>query len=69
MKLAEEDKARDAAFSKALHKNSAVGRGGLLAMCSKDSEVHQAVVDEYFSHWDDTTTASDEVESAREVSR
>jgi len=50
--LEKEDKARDAAFNKAMHGNSAKARGGIAAMFSKGAEAKQAAVYEYFKHWD-----------------
>lgn len=50
--LEREDHSRDAAFSKAMHGNSAQARGGIAAMFSKGSDAKKAAVDEYFKHWD-----------------
>ena len=64
--LEREDKARDAAFNKALHGKSANVRGGLSAMRGKDSAAQKAAVDEYFKHWDNKDYA-DETDADREV--
>jgi sterol 24-C-methyltransferase len=65
--LEREDKARDAAFNKAMHGKSANVRGGLSAMRGKDSAAQKAAVDEYFKHWDNKDYA-DETDADREVS-
>lgn len=65
--LEREDKARDAAFNKALHGKSANIRGGLSAMRGKDNAAQKAAVDEYFKHWDNKDYA-DETDADREVS-
>lgn len=65
--LEKEDHARDAAFNKALHGDSAKARGGIAAMFSKGSEAKKAAVDEYFKHWDNKT-AKDETPAERAVS-
>ncbi len=50
--LEQQDKARDAAFNKALHGNTAQAAGGFRAMIGKGSDAQKAAVDEYFKHWD-----------------
>ncbi|EER28241.1 Delta(24)-sterol C-methyltransferase [Coccidioides posadasii str. Silveira] len=67
-KLEREDHARDAAFNKALHGDSAKARGGLRAMMSKDKAAQEAALDEYFKHWDKKPSA-DETEEIREARR
>lgn len=52
-KLENEDHSRDAAFNKAMHKDSSSAEGGFRAMMGKDSSAQKAAVDEYFKHWDD----------------
>lgn len=64
--LEREDKARDAAFNKALHGKSAKAQGGLAAMRGKDAAAQKAAVDEYFKHWDNQA-AADETPEMREV--
>lgn len=64
--LEREDKARDAAFNKALHGKSAKAQGGLAAMRGKDAAAQKAAVDEYFKHWDNQA-AADETPEIREV--
>jgi sterol 24-C-methyltransferase len=66
-KLETEDKARDAAFNKAMHGTSAASTGGFAAMMGKNSEARKAATDEYFKHWDNKI-AKDETASDREVS-
>lgn len=65
--LEAEDKARDAAFNKAMHKDSAGAMGGFSAMLKKDKAAQKAAVDEYFKHWDQKAAAT-ETEADREVS-
>lgn len=65
--LEREDKARDAAFNKAMHGKSAQARGGVAAMFSKGKAAKQAAVDEYFKHWDNQA-AKDETAETRAVS-
>lgn len=65
--LEKEDKARDAAFNKALHGNSAKAKGGIAAMFSKGSDAKKAAVDEYFKHWDNKP-AENETAEERAVS-
>ncbi|EEP77670.1 sterol 24-C-methyltransferase [Uncinocarpus reesii 1704] len=67
-KLEQEDHARDAAFNKALHGQSASTRGGLRAMMAKDKKAQEAALDEYFKHWDQKPSA-DETEEIREARR
>ncbi|KAI5298592.1 hypothetical protein KEM56_003922, partial [Ascosphaera pollenicola] len=50
--LEQEDHARDAAFSTALHGKNAAALTGLAALRSKNKEAQRAAVDEYFKHWD-----------------
>jgi sterol 24-C-methyltransferase len=64
--LEREDKARDAAFNKALHGKSAKAQGGLAAMRGKDAAAQKAAIDEYFKHWDNKD-AADETPEIREV--
>ncbi len=66
-KLEAEDKARDAAFNKAMHKDSAGATGGFSAMMKKDKVAQKAAIDEYFKHWDQKAAAT-ETEADREVS-
>lgn len=65
--LEKEDKARDAAFNKALHGNSAKAKGGIAAMFSKGADAKKAAVDEYFKHWDNKP-AENETAEERAVS-
>lgn len=65
--LEKEDKARDAAFNKALHGNSAKAKGGIAAMFSKGADAKKAAVDEYFKHWDNKP-AENETPEERAVS-
>ncbi|CZR63704.1 sterol 24-C-methyltransferase (Delta(24)-sterol C-methyltransferase) [Phialocephala subalpina] len=65
-KLEQEDKARDAAFNKAMHKDSSEARGGFSAMLKKDKVAQKAAVDEYFKHWDNKA-AKDETPEIREA--
>lgn len=60
-----EDHSRDAAFNKAMHKDSSNAEGGFRAMMKKDKIAQNAAVDEYFKHWD--KSASDETDTDREV--
>ncbi|KAJ5752791.1 Sterol 24-C-methyltransferase [Penicillium odoratum] len=53
----------DAKFSEILHGNSSEARGGLVAMCKKDFKAQKIAVEDYFKHWDNTT--SEETEDAR----
>lgn len=68
MSLESEDHARDAAFSRALHKESASEKSGLFAMLSKDNVAQKAAVDQYFKHWDHRP-AADETSADRESRR
>ncbi|CCU76613.1 unnamed protein product [Blumeria hordei] len=52
VKLEAEDHSRDAAFSKAMHKDSAKAQGGFRAMVGKDKAAQKLAVEEYFKHWD-----------------
>lgn len=65
--LEKEDKARDAAFNKAMHGNSAKAKGGIAAMFSKGADAKKAAVDEYFKHWDNKP-AENETAEERAVS-
>ncbi|UKZ47834.1 Delta(24)-sterol C-methyltransferase [Trichoderma virens] len=60
--LEKEDKARDAAFNKALHGNSAKAKGGIAAMFSKGTDAKKAAVDEYFKHWDNKPAENETAE-------
>lgn len=64
-KLEQEDHSRDAAFNKAMHKDSSQAKGGFSAMLKKDKAAQQAAVDEYFKHWN--KDAKDETAETREV--
>lgn len=64
--LEREDHARDAAFNKAMHKDTATQRGGLRAMMGKNNAAQKAAVDEYFKHWDNKA-AKDETAEVRKV--
>jgi sterol 24-C-methyltransferase len=64
-KLEAEDHSRDAAFNKAMHKNSSTAQGGFRAMMGKDRAAQQAAVDEYFKHWN--KDAKEETAETREV--
>jgi sterol 24-C-methyltransferase len=66
-KLETEDHTRDAAFNKAMHKDSSNAQGGFSAMLKKDKAAQKAAVDEYFKHWDNKA-AKDETPEIREVS-
>jgi len=65
-KLETEDHSRDAAFNKAMHKDSSNAEGGFRAMMKKDNTAQKAAVDEYFKHWDNKA-AKDETEADREA--
>ncbi|EKD14364.1 uncharacterized protein L3040_008279 [Drepanopeziza brunnea f. sp. 'multigermtubi'] len=65
-KLETEDHSRDAAFNKAMHKDSSAAKGGFSAMLKKDKKAQQAAVDEYFKHWDNKS-AKDETPETREA--
>jgi sterol 24-C-methyltransferase len=64
--LEREDHSRDAAFNKAMHKESSKTGAGFTAMLKKDKAAQQAAVDEYFKHWDNKA-AKDETAAEREV--
>ncbi|POS86119.1 sterol 24-C-methyltransferase [Erysiphe pulchra] len=66
--LETEDHSRDAAFNRAMHKDSSNAEGGFRAMLKKDNSAQKAAVDEYFKHWDNKT-AKDETEKDREARR
>lgn len=65
-RLETEDHARDAAFNKAMHKDSSSAQGGFSAMLKKDKVAQKAAVDEYFKHWDNKA-AKDETPEDREA--
>jgi len=65
-KLEQEDHSRDAAFNKAMHKDSSKAEGGFRAMMKKDKAAQKAAVEEYFKHWDNKA-AKDETPEMREV--
>lgn len=65
-KLETEDHARDAAFNKAMHKDSSSAEGGFRALLKKDKVAQKAAVDEYFKHWDNKA-AKDETAADRDV--
>jgi len=67
IRLENEDHTRDAAFNKAMHKDSSNATGGFSAMMKKDSFAQQAAVDGYFKHFDNKT-AKDETAEDRAVS-
>jgi sterol 24-C-methyltransferase len=60
-----EDHARDAAFKKAMHGNSAQ-KSAFMAMISKDSKSQEVAADAYFKHWDNKD-AKIETEEDRET--
>ncbi|CZT48436.1 probable DELTA(24)-STEROL C-METHYLTRANSFERASE (ERG6) [Rhynchosporium secalis] len=64
--LETEDHTRDAAFNKAMHKESSGAKGGFSAMMKKDKTAQKAAVDEYFKHWDNKF-AKDETPEIREA--
>ena len=64
-RLEQEDHSRDAAFNKAMHKESSKAKGGFSAMMKKDATAQKAAVDEYFRHWN--TDAKVETAEDREV--
>lgn len=64
--LETEDHSRDAAFNKAMHKDSSNVKGGFRAMIKKDKAAQKAAVNEYFKHWDNKA-AKDETDADREV--
>lgn len=63
-RLETEDHSRDAAFNKAMHKESSGAKGGFSAMMKKDKDAQKAAVDEYFKHWDNKA-AKDETAADR----
>lgn len=65
-KLEMEDHSRDAAFNKAMHKDSSNAEGGFRAMMKKDNTAQKAAVDEYFKHWDNKA-AKDETKEDRDA--
>lgn len=64
--LEAEDHSRDAAFNKAMHKDSAQATGGLSAMVKKDHAAQKAASDEYFKHFENRD-AREETDADREV--
>ena len=67
IELEKQDRARDAAFNKAMHGNTALNTGGFRAIIGKGgkgTDAQQAAVDEYFKHWDNKD-AKDETEEER----
>ena len=64
--LEKQDKQRDAAFNKAMHKDSSNASGGFSAMMKKDKAAQKAAVEEYFKHWDNKA-AKHETDADREV--
>lgn len=64
--LANQDHERDAAFTKALHGQSATKKSAFMAMLSKDSKAQQIAADAYFHHWDNKD-AKIETKEDREV--
>lgn len=64
--LQPEDHARDAAFKKVLHGDSAQ-KSAFMAMISKDSDSQAVAADAYFKHWDNKD-AKIETQEDREVS-
>jgi len=64
--LEQQDKARDANFSKAMHGSSAK-TGAFTAMFTKDKKAHNAAVDEYFKFWEEEKGASRMGEEDSEV--
>ena len=67
-KLENEDHSRDAAFNKAMHKDSSKAEGGFAAMMKKDPLAQKATVDEYFKHWDNKA-AGNETDADRKSRR
>lgn len=63
--LEAEDHSRDAAFNKAMHKDSAQATGGLSAMVKKDHTAQKAASDEYFKHFENRD-AMEETDADRE---
>ena len=64
--LEAEDHARDAAFNKAMHGQSAQARGGLASLMRKNKDAQELAVEEYFKHWA-KKAAEDETDEIREV--
>ncbi|KAI1658750.1 S-adenosyl-L-methionine-dependent methyltransferase [Daldinia decipiens] len=67
IELEKQDRARDAAFNKAMHGETAQATGGFRAMIGKGgkgTDAQRAAVDEYFKHWDNKD-AKDETEEDR----
>lgn len=67
--LEPQDRARDAAFNKAMHGKSSQATGGFAAILSKkDHAAAKASSDEYFKHFDNKA-AKDETPEIREASQ
>jgi len=66
--LEQQDKTRDADFSKAMH-GSSVTTGAFTAMFTKDKKAHNAAVDEYFKFWEEGKGAARMGEEDSEVRR
>ena len=64
--LEQQDKTRDADFSKAMHGSSATN-GAFTAMFTKDKKAHNAAVDEYFKFWEEGKGAAKMGEEDSEV--
>lgn len=64
--LEQQNKARDADFSKAMHGSSAK-TGAFAAMFNKDKKAHNAAVDEYFKFWEEGKGAARMGEEDSEV--
>ena len=60
--LENENHSRDAAFNKAMHKDSSSAKGGFSAMMKKDTVAHQAALDEYFKHFDNKAAKNETAE-------
>lgn len=65
--LEKEDHARDAAFNKALHGQSAKNQGGISSLLSKNKDAQKEALHEYFRHWDNkpASTETEEIRNAR----
>ncbi|KOS18921.1 Sterol 24-C-methyltransferase erg-4 [Escovopsis weberi] len=60
--LEKQDKARDAAYSTAMHGESAKARRGISAMFAKASGAEQVALDEFFQHWEDKPAETETAE-------
>lgn len=60
--LESEDHTRDAAFNKAMHKDSSSSKGGFSAMLKKDYEAQEAASKEYFKHFDNKAAKNETAE-------